>query len=428
MRHEKPCGARVDRVVGTISKLSRMGPRKIPRSAVGALVAVVLGSAFGTGWAGVVEPAIHAVAQESLIESDPAVIKARADLEAAQAAAHEAAAKLEATTEQRTAVETTIADDKTHIAELDQQRAQLAAVRDTLLEHLRERAVALYQAGGDATGAGDIFSGSVLEGARRKQLGDAASKSDHGNARKLEDARSALAGTQAALRRDQDDLEQQQRALDGLVGELQQQQAAVDQHVAEANAALERARVIGALHAAGDPIMGPASLTADQMVAWFDAQGYHPDVDVSVGELAQIFLEEGGDENVRGDFAFAQAIVETGGFASAPDHNYSGLGWCDSCARGTVFPTARDGIRAQIQLLLNYADPNSRAANLHHPPSPYWWSSDPDTAVRSFDAYFAKGWAPTWSDMGHGNWATDPAYSGKVISVYRSMVAFTQTH
>ena len=131
---------------------------------------------------------------------------------------------------------------------------------------------------------------------------------------------------------------------------------------------------------------------------------------------------------MRGDFAFAQAIVETGGFASAPDHNYSGLGWCDGCARGTVFPTPRDGIRAQIQLLLNYADPTSRAAGLHHPPSPYWWSQDPTTAARSFDTYFAKGWAPTWSDMGHGNWATDPGYSAKVIGVYRSMVAFAQRH
>ena len=26
--------------------------------------------------------------------------------------------------------------------------------------------------------------------------------------------------------------------------------------------------------------------------------------------------------------------------------------------------------------------------------------------------------------MGHGNWATDPNYAGKVIGVYRSMVAF----
>jgi peptidoglycan hydrolase CwlO-like protein len=406
--------------------LYRMGRRKISSAGVGALLAVALSCAGGAGWVAVVEPATAAFAQESLIESDPAVIKARADVEAAQAAAHEAADKLEATTEQRTAVEAKITEDQTHIAELDQQRAELAAIRDTLLDHLRDRARALYQAGGDATSAADIFSGTVLEGARRKQLGDAASKSDHDNAKKLEDARASLAQTQDTLRREQADLEQQQRTLNTLVDQLQQQQAAVDQRVAEANAALERARVIGALHAAGDPIMGPSSLTADQMVAWYDAQGYRPRIDVSVGELAQIFLQEGGDENVRGDFAFAQAIVETGGFASAPDHNYSGLGWCDGCARGTVFPTPRDGIRAQIQLLLNYADVNSRAANLHHPPSPYWWSGNPDTAVHYFDTYFAKGWAPTWSDMGHGNWATDPGYSGKVVSVYRSMVAFAQ--
>ncbi len=244
---------------------------------------------------------------------------------------------------------------------------------------------------------------------------------------KLEQARTTLAGTQSMLKREQDDLEQQQAALDGLLADLQQQQATVEQRVAEANAALERARVIGALHAAGEPIMGPSALTADQMMAWFDAQGYRPRLgDVSVGELAQMFLEEGGDEGVRGDFAFAQAIVETGGFASAPDNNYSGLGWCDSCARGTVFPTPRDGIRAEIQLLLNYADPDSRAAALHHPPSPYWWGGDPDAAVRAFDTYFAKGWAPTWSDMGHGNWATDPTYAGKVIGIYHSMTAFSQ--
>ena len=42
-----------------------------------------------------------------------------------------------------------------------------------------------------------------------------------------------------------------------------------------------------------------------------------------------------------------------------------------------------------------------------------------------FDNYFAKGWAPTWSEMGHGNWATDPDYAGKVIGIYNSMVAFS---
>ena len=129
---------------------------------------------------------------------------------------------------------------------------------------------------------------------------------------------------------------------------------------------------------------------------------------------------------MRGDVAFAQAIVETGGFSAAPNDNYSGLGWCDSCTRGTVFPTPRDGVRAQIQLLLAYADPDATSAKLHHPPSPYWWDTDPVQAARDFDTYFAKGWAPTWSDMGHGNWATDPNYASKVIGVYHHMVAYAQ--
>ncbi len=386
------------------------------------VVAVVALAGGLLGSTTVVGSAVPAHAQESLIESDPAVVKARAELEAAQLAAHQAEAQLEATTQQRADVEAKIADDQEHIAELDQQRAQLAQQRDVLLDHLRERAVALYSMGGDGTSATDIFSdSSVLDGVRRKQLGDAAARSDHDNARKLADTRAALGDAQATLRKEQDDLEQQQAALDSLVSQLETQQALVDQRVAAANDALARARAIGALHAAGQPVKGPNLLTADQMVAWFNAQGYHPRLsDTTVPELAQIFLEEGAAENVRGDFAFAQAVVETGGFSSAPDDNYSGIGWCDNCSRGIVFPTPRDGIRAQIQLLLNYADPDSRAANLHEPLSPYLWKS-----AQAFDSYFAKGWAPTWSDMGHGNWATDPNYSGKVIGIYNAMSAFS---
>jgi peptidoglycan hydrolase CwlO-like protein len=391
--------------------------RRARRIGVAVLLALVAAAAMATG--GSVAPA-HA--QQSLIDSDPAVVKARAELEAAQLAAHQAEAQLEATTQQREDVEAKIADHQQHITELDQQRAQLAQIRDVLLDHLRQRAVALYSAGGDGTSATDIFSdSSVLDAARRRQLGDAAARSDHENARKLEETRATLADTQSTLRKEQNDLEDQQAQLDVLVNQLQVQQAAVDQRVAEANAALERARVIGALHAQGQPVKGPNLLTADQMVAWFDAQGYHPRLsNTSVPELAQMFLEEGGAENVRGDFAFAQAVVETGGFSSAPDNNYSGIGWCDNCSRGIVFPTPRDGIRAQIQLLLNYADPDSRAANLHEPLSPYLWRS-----ADAFDTYFAKGWAPTWSDMGHGNWATDPNYSGKVIGIYTAMSAFS---
>jgi len=414
----------VDSGGGWLRKLIRMtrGHRG-RRIGLGLAFALVVGTAVGAVWAAT--PAPVASAQQDLVESDPAVVKARADLEASQQAAHEAEAKLEATTEQKAQVEADIVQHQQRIAELDQQRAALAQIRDTLLDHLRKRAVALYASGGDGAGAVDIFSGSALDGARRKQLGDAAARIDHDNAKKLEAARAQLGQAQDTLRAEQGDLQHQQTSLEGLLADLQQQQAAVDQRVAAANAALARARAIGALHAANDPIIGPNTLTADQMLAWFDAQGYHPRLaDTSVAELAQMFLEEGAAEGVRGDFAFAQAIVETGGFSAAPDHNYSGLGWCDTCTRGTVFPTPRDGIRAQIQLLLNYADPNSRSANLHNPPSPFWWGPN---AADAFDRYFAKGWAPTWRDMGHGNWATDPNYAGKVIGVYNAMVKFSQS-
>jgi hypothetical protein len=384
-------------------------------------------AAFAAGLVVVTGPARPARAQQSLIDSDPAVVKARADLEAAQAAAHEAAGQLEQTKEQQAAVQAKIADDQTHIAAAEQERTTLAAWRDGLLAQLRARARALYVSGGDGTGISSLLADDALEGVRRQELGAVAARTDHDKVTKLDAARSQLADLQRSLQRDETDQQTQQNALDALANQQQAQQAITDQKVADANAALDRARVIGALHAAGEPVMGPAELTAAQMVAWFDAQGYHPHLaNTTVAELAQIYLQEGADENVRGDFAFAQAIIETGGFASAPDNNYSGLGWCDSCVRGTVFPTPDDGIRAQIQLLLNYADPDSRAANLHHPPSPYWWDPDPTVAAHDFDTYFAKGWAPTWSDMGHGNWATDPAYAGKVIGIYHRMVAFAQ--
>jgi Mannosyl-glycoprotein endo-beta-N-acetylglucosaminidase len=400
----------------------RISGRGGGRALVVPAVAAVLAGLFVS-----VAPTPSAQAQETLIESDPAVVKARAELEAAQQAAHEAAGRVEATVEQRDVVQGKIADDQSRIAAADKQRTDLSFFRDVLLEQVRARARALYTSGGDGTGAASLLADNALDGVRRQQLGDAAARSNRATVKKLQIAQSQLADLRASLDRDRADLQTQQDSLDALVTRLQSEQATVDQTVAAANAALARARVIGALHAAGEPIMGPAALTADQMVAWFDTQGYHPHLpDTTVAELAQIFIEEGADENVRGDFAFAQAIVETGGFASSPDDNYSGLGWCDSCSRGTVFPTPRDGVRAQIQLLLNYADPDSRAANLHHPPSPYWWSADPAVAARDFDNYFAKGWAPTWSDMGHGNWATDPSYAGKVISVYHHMVAFTQ--
>ena len=70
--------------------------------------------------------------------------------------------------------------------------------------------------------------------------------------------------------------------------------------------------------------MGPSLLTADQLVRWYNAQGYRPRLETSIDDLARIFIEEGNDEGVRGDFAFAQSIVETAGFNAAPGEQLLG--------------------------------------------------------------------------------------------------------
>ena len=42
------------------------------------------------------------------------------------------------------------------------------------------------------------------------------------------------------------------------------------------------------------------------------------------------------------------------------NNNFAGIGACDSCGNGFQFSSALNGVRAQIQLLRNYADINSR--------------------------------------------------------------------
>ena len=172
--------------------------------------------------------------------------------------------------------------------------------------------------------------------------------------------------------------------------------------------------------------MGPSVLSAAEIVTWYRSTGASPRLSggMTIDQLAEIFIDEGTAENVRGDLAFAQANIETGGFRTGgSDNNFSGLGACGGCGGQNRFPTALDGVRAEIQLLRNYADRDSRAAGLAHPPSPYWYGPDPVTAARNFDSFSAKGSAPTWRVMGNGKWATDPNYSSKVLGTYDKMIA-----
>jgi peptidoglycan hydrolase CwlO-like protein len=173
-------------------------------------------------------------------------------------------------------------------------------------------------------------------------------------------------------------------------------------------------------------LMGDSELTGEQIAAWFEARGSRARLsgNTTITELASLFVEEGAAEHVRGDIAFAQSILETGWFAHALDNNYGGIGACDSCKGEIGFPTPRDGVRGQIQMLRNYADPTSRAATLANPPSPQIYGRDPVAAAQSYDTFFAKGRVPTWNLMGNGNWATAAGYAPRVLGLYFDMVAF----
>jgi hypothetical protein len=199
--------------------------------------------------------------------------------------------------------------------------------------------------------------------------------------------------------------------------------------------AIERPQSAQAAELPRVPIMGPNILTADQITAWYNSRSHAPFAvpGISVHDLAQLFLWEGASENVRGDIAFAQSIVETGWFGfvgsivSPVNWNFAGMGACDSCNSGRQFPSPRIGVRVQIQDLRNYADINSRASNLAYPPVPEWYawpSLNPVTAAYNFDTFFRKGNAPTWNQMGYGNHATSPNYASAVIGVYQSMLVY----
>ena len=165
----------------------------------------------------------------------------------------------------------------------------------------------------------------------------------------------------------------------------------------------------------GPAILGPAVLEVADLVAWY--RTYYP-VDPPVGPIADIvdaYLAVGAEEGVAGDIAFAQAILETGGFRSghAQGFNFAGIGAYDGCAPtcGFRFPSLQAGVRAHIHLLRAYADPGVTSAQL---------ATAPDSRVAP-ERVGVRGCCARWTQL-TGIWATDPNYDRKVLGIYRLMV------
>jgi hypothetical protein len=233
----------------------------------------------------------------------------------------------------------------------------------------------------------------------------------------------------AILQTSQDALEQAQVERAKARDELASLASELDHGVEDLKAL--RARQVALVAELGAvPVMGDPWLTAGELVAWYRSTGHRPELapGTTIEDLAGFYIEEGNAEHVRGDLAFAQGIVESAYFSVAAGNNYSGIGACDSCSGGFGFASPREGVRAQIQLLRNYADPDSRADNLAFPPVKGLYPADPVAAARTFDTFFLKGTVPLWNQMGNGNWATDPTYAGKVIGLYARIVAYTAAH
>jgi hypothetical protein len=182
------------------------------------------------------------------------------------------------------------------------------------------------------------------------------------------------------------------------------------------------------------PVMGPSLLSAKQLAAWYyrhsgvtpliPAFGGHPAGDVEA--LAQVFIDDGRLEGVRGDIAFVQSQLETGwlhfsGSQIPPDaYNYAGIYAFDgraslpNCLHGDSVPsrcmgTPQHGVLVQIQLLRSYADPTAKTA-------PNRFISAPSDRA---------GLAPLWEYFGGNNcpcgkliWASADGYGLRIIQMY----------
>ncbi len=171
--------------------------------------------------------------------------------------------------------------------------------------------------------------------------------------------------------------------------------------------------------------MGPPRLDARQLVAWFNDRQPRPAgtyaATVPVDTLASYFVEEGAMEGVTGDVAFIQSIVETAWFrfsgsVPASSNNFAGIGATDTNPSPAIFSDARTGVRAQIQHLRAYADPAAGSCTV--PPL-----RNPCVDPR-FDLVVPKGRAPTWNQMGNGNWATASTYANSILTLFSEALAF----
>ena len=261
----------------------------------------------------------------------------------------------------------------------------------------------------DMDGYGDFLASTEYSGAAWRSV-----------ARELGSVRERLAEAEDATRAAID----ARTDLEGRIGaaraQLEEATTAAQDVAARGEEAVAAASEMGedmSFDGLGPTILGATIVGAEDLAA-FSAQrgGAAPSIDLAA--LAQHFVAEGAAEGVRADIAWAQSILETGNFGyrgsmvSPSDHNYAGIGACDSCSSGFGYASPQMGARAQMQLLRTYADDNLTAATLANPP-----------VGRAPERSSVRGCCDTWMELS-GVWATGAGYGVKILTLYNDMLAF----
>ena len=126
-------------------------------------------------------------------------------------------------------------------------------------------------------------------------------------------------------------------------------------------------------------------------------------------DLAKLYREESAIEGVNHDVAFCQMLIETnslhfGGGLNPAQNNFGGLGAPTGGPEGSSFPTARIGVRAQIQHLKAYG------------------SLEPliQSQVDPRFQFVRRGIAPLVDQL-TGRWNSAPDYGRRILALMRRL-------